>query len=236
LARQVAGALDWWREAGVDLAFADQPQGWIKQAAEPDAPARHAPAAPVARAEPLVRIGGDPATWPQGLAKFAPWWLSEPSLDGGSVTGRVPPRGEAGAALLVLVEQPEEADTASLLSGPDGGLLKGFLTSAGIDSVYVASVLPRAMPHPDWAALAAQGLDAVLLHHLALAAPQRLLAFGGNILPLLGHDPAKSPEILLRLNQEGAQVPVLASRDLATLRARPAWKAGLWRRWLDWTG
>ena len=33
----------------------------------------------------------------------AGWWLSEPSLDGGTVQGRVAPRGSAGAELMVLV-------------------------------------------------------------------------------------------------------------------------------------
>jgi DNA polymerase len=239
LARQVAGALDWWREAGVDLAFADAPTGWL--AAEP-APETPAPRTPVRRPEPAeaprARIGDDDTSWPASLAEFAGWWLSEPSLDNGQTAGRIAPAGPAGAPLLVLVEQPESVDRDRLLAGGDGKLARAIVAALGIapNQVYFASVLPRTTPHADWAGLTAQGLGDVLLHHLRLAAPQRVLAFGGNILPLLGHDPAKSPEILLQLNQEGSQVPVLAVRDLSTLRAKPAWKAGLWRRLLDWMG
>lgn len=172
------------------------------------------------------------------LAEFEAWWLAEPMLDNGQIAGRVAPHGPAEAPMLILVEQPETEDHNRLLSGPDGRLARAILAGLGIraDQARFASVLPRTMPHPDWADLAAQGLGEVLLHHLALAAPRRILALGGNILPLLGHDPAKSPEILLQLNQEGTQVPVLAARELSTLRAKPAWKAGLWRRLLDWMG
>jgi len=31
-------ALDWWREAGVDLDFADEAHGWLAAPAPPDAP------------------------------------------------------------------------------------------------------------------------------------------------------------------------------------------------------
>ena len=241
LSRQgIAAALDWWREAGVDCDFLDEPRAWLAPP-EPEAPpASAAKAAP--RAEPAVpqreRIGGDPATWPTELAAFRAWWLAEPTLDHGRIEGRLPSRGEAGAALLILVEHPEPTDRDALLSGDDGKLLSGFLDAAGLttESVAVASVLPRHTPHADWAQLRADRLGEVLLHHLGLLAPQRVVAFGGNILPLLGHDPAKTPDILLPINQEGASVPVLAARDLTALRARPAWKAHFWRRWLDWTG
>lgn len=233
----MAGALDWWREAGVDLAFSDAPVSWIaaeEVAVQPAAPAAQFKAPEV----PAVRLGGDRADWPATLEQFGPWWLTESSLDGGQAAGRIPPRGAAGAALLILIEQPEAQDSDSLLSGVDGKLVQAMLAAMGIvpDQAYFASVLPRHMPHPDWAVLAQQGLGEVLLHHLSLAAPQRVIAFGGNILPLLGHDPANKSEILLRFNQEVPQVPVLATRELSALRDRSAWKAAFWRRWLDWTG
>ena len=236
LARQVAGALDWWRTAGVDLAFTDEPQAWIVEEQQALAASQPAVFRPPVREEPRIQVGGAREAWPQSHGDFAAWWLGEPSLDQGPPDRRVPPRGVPGAALLVLVEQPEEMDQATLLSGPDGALLNAFLDASGVDSVYFASVLPRHMPHPDWATLAEHGLGEVLRHHLSLASPQRILAFGGNILPLLGHDPAKSPETLLQINPEGPQVATMVARDLAAMRARPAWKAALWRRWLDWTG
>jgi DNA polymerase len=88
----------------------------------------------------------------------------------------------------------------------------------------------------DWDAIAAKGLGALLMHHVKLVAPQRLVALGGNILPLLGHDPAHSPAALRQFNQQGLTIPLLAGKSLAALLERPRWKAGLWQGWLDWTG
>ena len=236
--REITAAFDWWRDAGIDCDFADEPRNWLAPPEQPR-PAE-APPAPTRNPQPeaIPQAGGEQSAWPQNLEAFRAWWLSEPSLDHGRTDQRVAPRGAAGAALLVLVEQPEQGDGERLLGGADGALLEAFLRAAGIaaEEVTCASVLPRHTPHADWARLKAEGMGHVTLHHLALLAPQRIIAFGGNILPLLGHDPTNNAEILLQINQQGASVPVLAARELTALRARPAWKAALWRRWLDWMG
>jgi DNA polymerase len=234
--RDLAGALAWWREAGVGHDFADQPSAWISEpdAAEPEtAPLRNQPA-PV----PAVRIGGDAATLPQTLDALRDWWLTEPSLDGGSIHGRIAPRGSAGAEVLLLVPYPEAEDRDTLLSGPLGKLLEAMLAAMNIapDQAYFASVLPRATPHPDWTALQRAGIAEILAHHIALAAPKRLIVFGGNILPLLGHDPAKSGETLREFNHEGRSIPLLPAMELGVLLGNPRRKASFWQRWLDWTG
>lgn len=236
----LAGAIAWWRDAGVDHAYADEPTIWLAEpepektaAAPPVAPPR--PAAPAAR--PVARIGGDRESWPQDLAAFHAWWLSEPSLDHGRTSDRVAPRGTAEARLMVLVEQPEAADSEVLLSGPDGTLLSAMLAAMGIapGQAYIAAALPRHMPMPDMAALTAAGLGDVLTHHVALAAPQRILAFGSSILPLLGNHLTQCAQNLHELNHEGRTIPVLGSRPLdALVRGRA--KATLWQQWLDWTG
>lgn len=234
----LAGALDWWRAAGVDLDFSDVAKPWLAPP-EPAQPA-HAlrPTQPEAPSpEPEPQIGGDSSAWPADLARFAEWWLTEPSLDSGTVRGRVPPRGPAGAELMVVVGQPEAGDTADLLSGPEGRLLAAMLAAMRLapDAVYFASALPRAMPVPDWAGLERRGLGAVLRHHVKLVAPRRLLVFGEGVLPLLGHDPAQSAQNSAAFYHEGQTIALLGARELGSL-ARPAWKARFWRDWLDWTG
>ena len=76
LGESLASALDWWREAGVDGDFADEPRNWLEK---PEAPAAEAsskvqePAAtPLAPAIPP--LGGDRAAWPDTLGAFADWW------------------------------------------------------------------------------------------------------------------------------------------------------------------
>jgi DNA polymerase len=242
LADQFAAALAWWRDAGVDSDYLETPVQWLAgEAAEAPvaadvaaAPARSATPAP----PPAEPIGGPQAGWPETLAEFAGWWLSEPSLDDGTVQGRVAPRGSAGAELMVLVALPEAADSEILLSGAEGQLLDAFLAAAGIasENVYRAAVLPRHTPLPDWAGLGAAGLGAVLAHHVGLVRPARLLVFGENILPLIGHAPAQSTKDLLSFYHDGRSVPVLGAYELGAMLGRPNAKARFWQRWLDWTG
>jgi uracil-DNA glycosylase len=239
-ASDIAGALDWWREAGVDLDLGDEPRSWIIAPEAVEAEIAPVAAPPQAPPEPLPaeRIGGEAGTLPQTLDDFLAWWMSEPSLDGGMVHARVPPRGPVNAEVMVLVPYPEAEDGERLLSGPRGKLLDAMLAAMGIapDRAYLASVLTRHTPHPDWAALYRAGLSEVLARHVALAAPQLLIVFDSNILPLLGHDPANSAQTLLHFNHEGWSVPLLPAMELGVILGNPRRKASFWQRWLDWTG
>lgn len=244
IAGDIAAAMAWWREAGVDCHFADAPQQWLapsEAAARGGEDAASGVAAPLRKAAPKppaapTRIGGDKALWPQDLTGFHEWWRTEPSLDSAPPTERVLPRGSIKAPLMVLVEQPEPEDSDCLLSGAAGRHLKAMLSAMGYaeDKVYLASALPRHTPLADWTALAANGLGEVVAHHIGLASPQRLLVLGNNLPPLLGHDPAQSAQPLRAFNHESRTIPVLSAPGLDAL-ARPRMKAQLWSRWLDWT-
>lgn len=238
LQTDIAAALDWWRGAGVDAVYADEPQAWLAD------PASEAPASPGEgkRAEkpeppPAALIGGPRAAWPRDLESFKEWWLAEPLLDEGGLAPRVAPVGEAGAALMVLVAMPEEGDRDTLLSGPQGRLLDGFLAAAGLapEQVYRAAALPRHTQLADWGELERQGLGAVLAHHVALAKPKRLIVLGRNILPLCGHDPAQGAQKLRAFNHEGGRVPALYEVGLERLLSNWQSRARLWQRWLEWT-
>ena len=236
LAESIAAAQAWGREAGVDHDFHDEPHAWLTD------PATEAPQAPVAVAKPEAvpppLAGGDRATWPRDLAAFRQWWLEEPTLDYGGTLPRVPPRGEAGAPLMMLVPMPEADDRDTLLAGPEGRLLASLVTAMELSpaAVYFASALPRHMPLPDWNGLAASGHGHILAHHIELAQPERLMVFGRSILPLLGHDPAQAAPLPAEFAIQGRKLPLLVSYAPGRLLANARQRAGLWRRWLDWTG
>lgn len=245
---QLEAATAWWREAGVDCDFVEAPRDWLAANAKPapikitgdaSAPPSSRAAPPPPPAQPVYRIGGsDRSRWPATLADFADWWLTEPSLDPIPGAARVLPAGPHGAALMVLVGQPEADDRDTLLAGAQGRLLDAMLTAFGLSraETYLASMLPRHTPVADWAGLAAAGLADVIAHHVALVAPQRLLVFGrGGISALVGHDPAQGAPPLSKFNHEGGSVPLSIAPALETLLERPALKAGLWTRWLEWT-
>ena len=235
LTESIAAAQAWWREAGVDLAFRDQPQPWLVEEARAEAPVRKVAEKPAAPPKP--RIGGDPAAWPHELPAFRQWWLDEPSLDQDGLNPRVAPRGEAGAALMLLVPMPEAEDRDSLLSGREGRLLASLVTAMGLspEQVYFAAALPRHTPVPDWERLTADGLGEVLLHHVRLAAPRRLIVLGTRILPLLGHDPAQAAPAVSELAIQGRTEPMLVSYAPDRLLVHAGQRAALWQRWLDWT-
>ncbi|MGX7926178.1 hypothetical protein ACWPMX_06345 [Tsuneonella sp. HG094] len=239
LEADIAAALDWWREAGVDADYADEPHAWLDATKVAEVPVEQVrrPVAVAAPTRPEPKIGGTREGWPQELGAFRQWWLAEPTLDEGGLAPRIAPSGETGADLMVLVSMPEESDAETLLSGPQGKLLDGFLTAAGVASerVYRAAVLPRHTPVADWPELEAKGMGAVLAHHVLLVRPRRLIVFGRNILPLCGHDPAQVTQNLRSFNHEGGRVPALFTLGLERLRDKGQLRAKFWGSWLDWT-
>lgn len=231
-ATALAAALQWWREAGVEYSFADSAASWLTL---PEAQVESAPSAyslPVPPPPPpRTLVGGAVAQWPADLASFQRWWLTEPALDAGQVAGRIAPRGATGAKLMILVDHPEADDQEQLLSGPLGKLLGAMLAALGVtpDQAYFASVLPRHMPHPDWADLAETGLRELTRHHVALVAPQRLICFGHHVSALLGHDPTKSAESFAQITHSHGAVSALMAPGLEDLMGRPRVKARLWQ-------
>lgn len=238
---EIGGALDWWREAGVDADFLDEPRVWLAdpETSEGDAPPRAFRPAPrpVEVAPELPTLATLPL--PDTLPAFVDWWRTEPLVGDGAAAGRVAPRGAAGARLMVLVEEPEAEDEGVLLGGdgPQGRLLAQILRAFGVapDGAYVASALPRHTPAADWRAGAARGLGRVVAHHIGLVGPQRLLVLGGNALSLLGHEPPQAPAVLRSFKHEGGELPMLAGWALSALLNQPRAKAMLWRGWLEWT-
>lgn len=245
LSNEIAAALQWWREAGVEIETLDEPAAWL---AEPEQPARanEPDRAQIRTAqkprESEPREAPAPALLktelPDTLAAFREWWLSAPALEAVASRPRLAPRGKAGARLMVLVLDPEESDSNRLLSGPQGRLLSRFLLAAGLDEdeeVYVASALPCHTPLADAQEIAAKGYGRVIAHHVALVRPHRILAFGNNILPILPHDAAQTSANLLEINHAKGKTPAMVADGLESLLAMPRLKRRLWRRWLEWT-
>lgn len=235
---QIAAALDWWREAGVDADFSDDATDWMAEpepvaevkAAPMGAPPSDAPERPKAQEIPDL-LGG---ALPSDLAAFREHWMAEPRLALAGNAPRVPPRGEAGAKLMVLVATPEAEDSETLLSGPQGRLLAKILSAMGLadNEAYFASVLPQSLPLADGEELRRAGFGKILSHHVTLVRPERLLVFGSNVLPLVGHDAAQQPEFVQEYAANGIEIPLLVTEGLDALAGMPRLKARFWRRWL----
>ena len=89
--------------------------------------------------------------------------VGDAHIDTARAYPRIAPRGDAGAALMVLVPQPEESDRDRLMSGPQGRLLANILAAMGLEEseVYLAAALPCHTPMADLAMLARLRLSAV---------------------------------------------------------------------------
>lgn len=247
----MGAALQWWQMAGVDCDFADDATDWLGELGADDASPMLAEAGPGTSTDPVAdqtatgqlpnnqpeRVDLLGNTPPQDLAAFRQWWLETPGLDAIGPRGRVAPRGPANADLMILTVDPEQRDRDHLLSGPRGQLLSAILAAMGVseEKTYIASALPRHTPMADTENLAAGGMDAVTLHHIKLASPQRLIALGKGILPLLGQDVGKTESHLREINQNTRKVPILVSEGLDSMMAMPRLKAQFWRRLIEWT-
>ncbi len=251
LTAELDAALQWWKMAGVDCDFADDATDWL---AEPNAVEAPQPQKydstdvstdrctdqATAKSNPKNRVKridffGDKT--PQDIAEFQQWWLAAPVLDAIGTRGRIAPRGPSNPEIMILVVDPEQHDSDHLMSGARGKLLSAMLTAMGVseEKAYIASALPRHTPMADTDNLAAAGMDIVTLRHIELVSPQRLIALGTGILPLIGQDVSKTDTYLREINQNTQKVPVLVSEGLDSLIAMPRLKARFWRRWIEWT-
>lgn len=247
---ELASALDWWRGAGVDCEFTDDATAWLGREAE-KAGGKERDTVDVSRSPPksahkpldqpqpqkverVDLLGPNP---PETLEAFHTFWMEAPGLDAIGPRGRVSPRGAQNAKLMVLVTEPEEGDRTRLLDGLQGELLNAILRAMGVDenAVYIASALPRHTPMADTPVIAANGMDAVTLHHIKLAAPKAVLAMGANISPLIGAGSPKEAQSLREINLTPSPTPVLIADGLDSLLAMPRRKARFWRRWIEWS-
>ncbi|AKM11778.1 hypothetical protein AB433_11510 [Croceicoccus naphthovorans] len=242
--QDMADALSaFWRDAGVDLTFADAPRDWLAENAAKTAPKEKDRTRPAVNVPPPVPLGpAAPATpaiaadrtdLPADLDAFAAWWLADPALDPGPVARRVAPRGTAKAPLMVIVAEPEGGDTDTLLSGPQGVLFDAIERAMGFtpNAVYRASALPRPTPAADWEAVGNAGMGAVLRHHVALGDPERLLVLSREAIGLLKPERFEGDGTgALAIN--GREIPLLAAYPLAQLLERPSYKRIFWQRWL----
>lgn len=256
LAGEFEAALAWWRAAGVTHHFTDDATAWLAdeplsaaaaQSAAGAATGRMAPTNDQPREAAPARLAAVPAApaavsrrnWlgdspPADLAAFRQWWMTAPDLDSIGRQPRIPARGAAGAALMVLVPHPEAEDRERLLEGPQGRLLNNICAALGLndDAVYLAAALPCHLPMADLAGLGAGGMDAVLAHHIALAAPQRVLALGTGLAPWLTRI---KDEPLRAINQTVVNTPVMVSEALDAMMDVPRLKARFWKRWIEWS-
>src|SRR5215218_3188280 len=131
--RELAGLLEWWVEAGVDVAVAEVPLNWLMT------PARHIPPPEPGTAANIAEPSHET------LAELRDWLASSAQLPLASATAkRILPHGPENAAVLLLSDAPALEDFASgqPIGGEAWALAEKMLAAIGIPSAeaYSASL------------------------------------------------------------------------------------------------
>jgi DNA polymerase len=217
-----ASALEWWRDAGVDVLVGDDPFDWLA-AEEPVAVASPADAAPALSAAAL------PAT----IADFLTWRTGEAAPEAEWRVPLVTASGPADADLMILIDCPERDSADSLLGGAAGRLFDRMLAAIGrsradvhLASVCAARPIAGRMPRDMEARL-----GEIARQHASLAAPRRLLVMGDAASrAVLSANVMEKRGRLHVLNHNGGKTTeVVASFHPRMLLERPALKAEAWK-------
>jgi len=225
-----ASALDWWREAGVDVLVDDGVRDWFA-----------APPAPIAvtAATVAATAASAPAALPATLEAFAAWRLGADAPEAAWSGVSLAASGPADAKIMVLVDCPdrEDGDAGALLSGTTGKLFDRMLAAIGLsrETVHVAAVCARRPAAGRMPREIEARLGEVARHHIGLVAPERLLLLGdATARAVLGMDRQAAKGDLRAFNHESGTTGagttgVVASLHPRLLIERPAMKAESWR-------
>jgi DNA polymerase len=213
-----ADLLEWWVEAGVDVAVAEAPRDWLNPPARPIAIQQPAPASNVA--EPSHET----------LAELRDWLASSVQLPLASTTARrILPHGPEQAAVMLLSDAPALEDFASgqPIGGEAWALAEKMLAAIGIasDQAYSASLSCFHAPGAQMTEAERAACAEIARRHIALVKPKRLLLLGdGPCRALLGQ-----PLVGARGHGHKIEgVRTVATFHPRTLIKRPSDKAKAW--------
>ena len=221
--RAVASTLEWWRDAGVDVLVEDAPYDWLSVVAPI--------AVPIARADTLPVVV--PTALPATLDAFLTWRTGSDAPEAAWHGAVIAASGPTTADLMVLVDCPERDDAEQLMGGAVGRLFDRMLAAIGrsrgdIHLAAVCAARPTAgrMPRDTEARL-----GEIARHHVALAAPKRLLVLGNAASrAILTVELAEARGSLRSVNHPGGKMSwAVASYHPRFLIERPAQKAEAWK-------
>ncbi len=220
-ARQAASALEWWRDAGVDVLVDEVPRDWLAT-----------PTAKPSVASPTVDARAV-ASWPDTVQGFVAWRMSDAAPDHAAGTMSAPIISPQ-ARVMVLVDMPEAGDGESgqLVSGAAGRLLDRMLAAIGLDRSTV-HLIPLCVVRPVSGRVASEleaPLGKIARHFMHLLAPDAVLALGTAAGRAIGGmDDTNARGGLRIVNHESADWRIVASYHPRFLLERPAAKAEAWK-------
>lgn len=225
-ADDVASLLDWWAEAGVDTAIAEQPNDWLK-------PREATPGQATAKAVPTP-AEAPPAALPGQLDLFQAYLREHDALPFAAPSApRICPAGDPAAGLMMMTDMPAAEDCAAgtLLSGEVGRLFDRMLAAIGRDraSIYLASLSCLRSPSGGFTGSSAGQCANLARHHIGLVAPGALLLFGDTCgKALLGQSVMQGRGRWHLLSTHAGEIPTLLTFHPDRLLDQPKFKAAAW--------
>lgn len=215
-AQAAESLIQWWLEAGVDIAVGEAPRGWLRGAEA---------AAPVPAGQPV------PHEKPEDLSAFQAWLATAGGLPmdrPGAI--RVTPQGAEAAKVMLLSDLPARDDAAegASIGGEAWELTQRMLAAIGMkpDDAYVASLGCFHSPGTRIGREELEACGAIARDHIRLARPERLILFGDAPCRALLNEPlARARGRIHRI--EG--VRTIATFHPRWLLQRPSDKALAWR-------
>ncbi len=219
-----ASALTWWQDAGVDMVVDELPRDWTVRES----------ATPTQAAVPQAAIVEADVPLPATLAAYLDWRFGGDAPESAWGEPIVHAAGDPASPLMVVTDMPEagDCDAGALLSGDAGRLFDRMLAAIGHDrgSVYLVSLciarpvtglVPREIE---------DRLAELARHHVALAAPNRLLLLGQTVSrAILGADAGAGRGRLQPVNYQDGQSEAVATFHPRFLLTKPAAKADAWK-------
>lgn len=174
--------LNWWLDAGVNVAIQEEPRNWLKTSS-PTPQVKFAEAVP----EPNIAKPSHDT-----LAELQNWLANSAQLPLASATARrIMPHGPENAAIMLLSEAPTLEDFAAgqPIGGQSWELASRMLAAIKIplDQAYSASLSCFHVPGARMSSNDRAACAEIARRHIALAKPKRLLLLGeGPAQALLG--------------------------------------------------
>lgn len=227
---QAASLLGWWLDAGVDVAIAEEPRDWLRQAA-PTAPGPGPTSEQGAPLDPGPSPDSVPSeARPDTLEAFHAWIRETsdlPLFHAGA--SRALPHGPANAAIMLVSDLPtrECAAEGRPIGGEAWQLTSRMLAAIGLkpDEAYVASLACFPSPGQRIDSGLAERCAETMREHIALVAPSRLLLLGdGPARALLGETVLQARGRVHRIDG----IPAVATIHPRQMLQRPADKAHAW--------
>lgn len=229
-AAEMASALQWWLDAGVDVPVGEEPRDWLKPKSAPvpietkSAPGARIEAPPPAPAEEL----------PAQIDLFQSWLQSSETLPYASPSApRVCPAGDPASGLMIMIDMPssEDCTAGTLLAGEVGRLFDRMLAAIGRDrsSVYFAALSCFRSTDGRLAGPEEKQCGLLARHHIGLAAPGALLVFGDAAAKaLLGLPVTRARGRWHEVQTHTGPIRAIATISPRQLLAHPAQKAHAW--------